>query len=723
AKPMRHIILSIVLTCAGFCPLASATDSDAASGMHLDINGLYREPSLIGTRPAHAVWSPDSKRLAFLWNDAGHAFRDVWLYQPGQPRAHRLTRRAASRESENGVSEVAWAHDGSASVLYTLDDTIWLHATGARHGVVVATGDGIRHVTPSPDGKHLAWVANDGLWLADWPARSGEAQRVASTGDPALQISRLQWAANGSRLAFLVTDNRPLPQREIHYTTREGLQVQTVRRAFPGENTADYRVGVVEAADGATRYLDRPNDRDYVWNFGISSDGSRLFINGSDLLVKHHRIDLYELDSGERIVFYQEHDPHHLRPDWRAAWAPGDQGLVIMTDRDGYLHLYHQRSARSRPRALTSGHWEVASLWTDYDSDHVYFVSNRSHLADKQLYRVPINGGDVERVGPERHGTHVPVFSPDMLHAASLFSDDRTPHELYHIDLSTGAMTQITRSPRPEFYQQQWADVRYVTFPARTDGVTLVGRLSLPPDYEHGRTYPLIVGSVYSDSVLNQWGGRQSHPTWGLDQYLVANGYVLLNVNVRGSWGQGRQHNQGLRHGYGIVDIEDLHSGVEYLVREGVADPDRVGIWGSSYGGLMTMMSLFKKPGVYKVGIAGAPATNVAHAYPGQMWVMGPPTGEDQPDRYQSQSPLYHSHGLQDPLMIIHGTRDQVVLYSDTIAVVEDLVDEEKMFELVTLPGVGHGWDNEAPEVRRFSFRKMVAFFDRHLKDPDTNRE
>jgi dipeptidyl-peptidase-4 len=95
---------------------------------------------------------------------------------------------------------------------------------------------------------------------------------------------------------------------------------------------------------------------------------------------------------------------------------------------------------------------------------------------------------------------------------------------------------------------------------------------------------------------------------------------------------------------------------------------------------------------------------------------MGKTTGDDQPERYQNQSPLYHSAGLVDPLMIIHGTRDQVVLYSDTMAVVQDLVDREQMFELVTLPGVGHGWDAEAPEVRRFAFKKMVAFFNRYLQ-------
>lgn len=333
-----------------------------------------------------------------------------------------------------------------------------------------------------------------------------------------------------------------------------------------------------------------------------------------------------------------------------------------------------------------------------------------------------MRGGDEDRVSAYVPGTHTPFYSPDMKRAATLFSNDETPLDLYVVDLKALETVRVTQSPLPEFYQKQWANISYIEFDSDIDDMRLVGRLSLPADYDATRKYPLIVGSAYSDSVRNQYGGRTSHPTWGLDQYLVSKGYIILNVNVRGSWGQGRVHNQSQRHSYGVVDIEDLHSGVKYLINEGYVDPERVGIWGSSYGGLMTMNSLFKKPGVYAAGIAGAPATNVYHAYPAQMWVMGTLEGDDQPKRFQDQSAFYHTEGLEDPLMIIHGSKDDVVLYSDTINVVEKLIAQEKMFELVTIPGTGHGWDNEGAAERRFSFKKMVEFFDRHLMVPQEGK-
>jgi dipeptidyl-peptidase-4 len=211
------------------------------------------------------------------------------------------------------------------------------------------------------------------------------------------------------------------------------------------------------------------------------------------------------------------------------------------------------------------------------------------------------------------------------------------------------------------------------------------------------------------------------HPNWGLDQILVSQGYLVFNVNVRGSWGQGKAIRDTHKE-FGSLDIDDIESGVRYLVSEGYVDPERVGIWGSSYGGLMTTMSLFKKPGLYAAGIAGAPATNVWHASPEQMRVMGKPEGDDYPERYERQSAVYYASGLEDPLMIIHGTRDATVEYSETVALIEALIANNKVFELVTLPGGNHYWGNDHVEQTRFAYKKMIEFFNRYL-DPTRRTE
>ncbi len=720
---------------AGFSGEAWATQvgPGATSGPSMSIDALYQAQSVVGTTPEGFAWSPDASVVAFLWNDLGYPFRDVWLYSPATGQKERLTHHGDAASAGAGVSQAVVLNDGR--VFYVLGAELYMRDAGGASSRVESDKRDIRQLSISPDGKTLAFVsggavdsradrflAGGGLWVRPLEA-TGDimARHVVGYDDPKVYVQEYDWSGDGGRIAFVRSDNRSMPERDIHYHANGGEhQVSRVVRAFPGEATTLFTIGVADLGSGAVSYFERPEANHHIWGFGLSSDGARLFINSSDLLVDDHTVYMFDTASGRREVFYHEYDQGHVRPDWRAAWAPDDDGLILLTDRDGYLHLYHQRQAEAAPVRLTQGEWEIEQFQVDHASRQIYFLSNQAHLAERQIYRVPVAGGAVERVSPADAGTHQPVFSPDFRRVASFFTNDYRPPELVVLDILDGANRQVTWSPQAAFDAYRWANIQYVNFNSHVDGAPLLGRLTLPAAYDASRPYPLIVGSVYSDAVRNQWGGRRAHPTWGLDQHLADQGYIVLNVNIGGSWGQGRAHTKRMHHSYGGMDIDDLESGVRHLVAQGMVDPKRVGIWGSSYGGLMTLMSLAKKPDTYAVGIAGAPATNVWHAYPSQMWIMGPPEGADMPARYEAQSAMYQSQGIQDPVMIIHGTRDQVVLYSDTIALAERMIAREQPFELLTLPGASHSWATDNLAQTRFSFKKMVDFFNRALQPERT---
>ncbi|MFW2852192.1 prolyl oligopeptidase family serine peptidase [Sphingomonas sp. TX0543] len=711
---------------------ARSHDAPKLAGTSLSIDGLYRYKSLVGIPPEGYSWARDGRTVLFLWNEDGYSFRDIWAYSPVTGKKSRLTflgRDARPEAERKGIAQAVFLDRGR--VAFTLDGQLRIREADGRVIEVENDKHGVRNLSVSADGSKLAFVSGNPadpresdaqggiLWVRDTAAGGGDAaRRLAGTDDPRVYVADFQWSADSKTIAFQQADDRAMPARDIFYYARGGLQNNRVIRAFPGDETAKATIGVVDVASGAVRLFERPDAKDPIWGYGLSSDGRRLFISGADMEAKEHTVYVFDVASGVRETFYTLREPRHLRPDWKVAWAPGDDGLIILTDRDGWLQLYHQRRAAEAPRQITRGNWEIASFEVDAKNRQLYFVANESALSDRQLYRVSVAGGPIERISGAAAGTHEPVYSPDFRRIADWYSNDTTPPELHLIDTAKpGRAVQVTRSPQPDFYTQTWADVRYVQFPSHVDGVNLVARVSLPANYDPARRYPVIVGSVYSDSVHNQWGGRRAHPTWGIDQYFVAQGYIVLNVNVRGSWGQGRDHNQTQYESYGETDINDLESGVRYLIEKGYADPKRIGIWGSSYGGLMTIMSLSKKPGLYAAGIAGAPATNVWHAYPEQMWIMGPTEGADMPKRYEAQSALYQAQGIRDPLMIIHGTRDPVVLYSDTMALAEGMIRREQMFELVTLPGANHAWASDNLPQARFAFKKMVDFFDRNVKN------
>jgi dipeptidyl-peptidase-4 len=718
------VVAAIFLALAA--PVTAAPLSHApVAGTTLSIDELYQSPSPAGTAPQGYAWSSDGQRVLFLWDDGGRDQRDVWAYTVATKQKTRLT--FLGRDTAAAVSEAV--DIGAGRIAYVTAGALYIQGADGTPIRVESDQRTIRQLAVSPDGSQLAFLAD--LPDADGkrPARGGilrnrmtndaadnASRSLAGADDPRIDIKDFRWSADSRAIVFDQADDRLMPERDIAYYAKGALHTDRVARAFPGDETTRDTIAIVDIASAKPRFFELPNAPNLIWNYGLSPDGRRLFINSSDALAKRHEVYVYDVASGRRTLFHALTDPLHVRPDWQVAWAPGDDGLLILTDRDGAMQLYKQKSAGAPLQPLTSGTWEIASFNVDAAHKRIYFVANKAALPERQIYRIPAAGGPIERVSPTVPGTHEPVFSPQFRYAASAFSNDATPPELLLVDLEAPQNTAtVTRSPTDIFYKQVWARVEYMQFPSHIDGANLVARVSLPANYDPAKRYPLIVGSVYADSVRNQWGGRRAHPTWGLDQYLVAQGYIVLNVNVRGSWGQGRDHSAKLHHNYGETDINDLESGVRHVVAKGYVDPKRVGIWGSSYGGLMTLMSLAKKPGVYAVGIAGAPATNVWHAYPSEMLVMGPPDGPDMPGRYAAQSALYQSKGIRDPLMIIHGSRDPVVLYSDTIAFTERLIAGGQPFELVTLPGGSHGWDNDNLAQTRFAFKKMVDFFGRYL--------
>lgn len=687
--------------------------TDAADTLSFET--LYSEPSIIGTLPIGACWSADGQSLAFLWNDEGHTFRDIWVWEKAGASLKRLTHFGLGRTSGEpaGIVELAWL--GDAGLAFVLEGQLYRASPDGGVQPLAIGMSNISSISASADRGLLVFVSGSSL-LSVKPEMAAQ-PRTLYSGSTFIGVESFHWAANGD-IVFVEADDTNTRKIEIAYDAAGEARKDRFTRAFPGDLLTRRRVGRVSPDGGAVSWFERPDAEDAIWGYGLSRDGRSLFISSSDLSIKTHTIFMFDTQGGDRSLFYVAHDPVKIRPDWQVAFAPDDKGLIVLTDADGYNHLHLLPAQGAALKPLTSGAWEIADFALDAASGLIYFTANEAHPAERHLYSVPLAGGAVSRLtGPA--GIHVPCFAPDFSAFADLFSDDVTPPELFVQALpGQGEVVQVTRSPLPAFATRQWAEVRYVPFTSRVDGAELMARVMIPHGFKADGSHPMVVGSVYSDGLLNQWGGRAAHPSWGIDQYLASRGFVVVSPEIRGSFGRGREWNRAMLNSYGTQDIEDIADCVSTLTGLGYADPRRVGLWGSSYGGLMTLMSLFKKPGFYAAGFAGAPATNVWHAYPEQGWIMGLSEGEDFIDRYRAQSALFHSAGLEDALTIIHGTKDEVVLYADTMALVEKLIEQNKAFELVTLPGTGHAWAKQSRNLTRFAYGKLAAFFERHLKAP-----
>ena len=298
--------------------------------------------------------------------------------------------------------------------------------------------------------------------------------------------------------------------------------------------------------------------------------------------------------------------------------------------------------------------------------------------------------------------------SPDGSRLAILHSSDTSPTDLYLASSGAREARRLTISPPAEFRDRAWASARYVSFPSKVDDFTLHARILEPAVIEAGRRYPVVLGPVYSNTVRNGWSSRYGT----VQQWLVDNGYIVVQVDVRGSTGYGRAFREAFLTDFAGEDIEDLASTVDYLKTLPHVDPDRIGIWGSSYGGTLTVYSLLKKPGLFRAGVAAAAAVDPRFFGPDDVAIVRDPSTH--PEIFERLA-IRDAGNLQDHLLIIHGMQDQVVPFKTAAVLVEELMRHGKDFELAIAPGATHSWMTQ-PHHARYLLGRLLAHFDRYLK-------
>ena len=746
-KRFACLASALALCSLAITPGASAQDSTILPAKKLTIERLYSLPWLIGSKPQDPQWSPDSRQLAFLWNDEGTNFYDVWMTGVTTPKPVRVTSmprpespadpgtdiakldQVARAETDHGVSAVIWAPDGKRLIFNFHGLLYWVLPGHAPERLIDSAKKQQQPACPS-QGNRVAYISGGDLWVANLDGNKPAATKVYSPGRKDVSVTEFHWSGDGKCLAFVETDASLVPVRGIPDYLGEETKLVSVKRPFPGEPSAGRRLGVISAdagPDASVRWADLGSDPlDLIFGIAWSPDRHSLLVDKSDLYIKDRRLLLVNPETGRATPLVREQDPKNVTAEWWSDWAPDGRGIYFISDRDNDYHVYYQPVTHGEsvgePKHITAGNWAVFSASTSPAANALFIVTNQVKPEERQLFRVPLEGGEPQRVA-YRPGTHSAVISPDGQFVADIFSSDGTPPDLYLAPIAIGSsaltpVIQVTHSPPPEFREYHWVVPRYVSFPNVNDGTLLHARLTLPPNFDATKKYPAVLGSVYSNTVHNQWGGRIAHPTWGLDQYLAQQGYVILNVDISGSSGYGKPFRQRIGQDYGGVDVEDLYSGVKYLVAQGFVDEHRVGIWGSSYGGLLTAMSLFTKPGVYRAGVAGAPATSLFHALTGEMRTMMAP--RDHMAQYAKSSAFLKSGGLQDHLMIIHGMRDEVVLFKDSVTLEQRLILQGKDIELVVLPNAPHGWDTEGLAQTRYAYAQLVEYFRKYLGEGPT---
>ena len=714
--------------CRGLVRLAiaivAATPLHAAELPPLTLDRLFATPGLVGTAPSAPVWSPDSRSFAFTWNDQGLPRRGLWMASPNGADLRRLDTDADTSAS---VREIAWLPDGR-TIISLRGSELWSTSPDDDEDVPLADiGANAADLSISPDGTRVAFRRDGDLWIFD--LESGDITALTDVGMPGLSSLELgrysrpereigpgiwggptyAWSPDGRYIAVHHVDRREMRKVPFPDYLAAETDPNEVRRGYPGDANEIRNVGLVDVADRSLRLLDLDNtSENQVVGFDWSPDGVLLLDIASDTAVDRW---LYTVGPGgdELREIWHSHRDSRIYTAFASAWHPDGKQVVFLSDRGDRYGLYAIDATRSDgvPKLLTDPGYDVLGAPSIVAAaDAIFYAANGEGPYDRHVYRVGMDGGNPRRI-TATPGQHDAYPSPDGRYVALLHSDDHTPTELYAMDLRGDASRRVTNSPPPEFGEREWARARYVRFPSRIDEYTLHARILEPAELEPGRTYPVVFGPMYSNTVRNRWTG-----IYGLvQQLLVQKGYIVVQVDVRGSTGYGRRFREEFLTDFAGEDIEDIASAVDYIRTLPYVDPERLGIWGSSYGGTLTVYTLLKKPGLFRAGVAAAAAVDPYFFGTDDVAIVRRP--DTHPEIFENTAVRYAAN-LEDHLLLIHGMQDQVVPFKTTVVLADALIREGKDFDFAFAPGATHAWSRER-FYSRYLFGKLLEHFDRYL--------
>ncbi len=676
---------------------------------------VSRRPALSGTSPARPAWSPDGKAVAFLWNDRAMPERQVWWVNRDGSGLRRLTEPRAS----GGVSELAWV-SGQQLVYLEAGEVRRVGSSGGTPEVLAHAAGERSELSVSPDGRNAAWIQDGDLWVlplagggpvqATHVAVKGIGKGGGVYGRPDVELGRSAWdedlapawSPDGRFLALQYTDRRgvhafPIPD----YLTPEAT-LDHVRRGAPGEVNDLRTVALVDVPARRLRLLELPEPtRWHIVGLAFSPRGQLLLDRETDDSVDR-ALQLVDPATGALTEVWSDHRPSRIYNRVASAWHPDGRRILLTGDLDERYRLYLLTPGSREPTPLTSGaHDVLGAALAPPGAKVIHYLSNAPSPEQRQVWRIPAEGGAATRVSPLPGADHA-VVSPDGGAVAILHSDDTAPTELY-----LGAR-RITRSPPPEFDRVRWGRVEYRRLPSTSAGVPLHVRIVTPAGMQPGRRYPVLFGPVYSNTVRNQWNPRFG----GLMQLLVEHGYVLVQVDSRGSTGYGRAFREKFLFEWGRGDLDDYQDAVAGMKTLPFVDPGRIGIFGSSYGGLLTIFSLFRRPGLFQAGVAGAPATDPRYYGSDDVAIARTPAAA--PEVFDRGRAALYAGGLEDPLLIIHGMADDVVPFQTSVMLTEALLKAHKRFEFAFTPTATHAWAAREDDAL-YLYGRLVDFFERWI--------
>lgn len=683
--------------------LATVSTSDAQQGADsvLPLKRIFSRPYIAGSPPGGQDLSPDGKTVFFSWDDKG---------------GDRARRRMISADGsgmrlfpDTLVDEIEWSPDGKTIACSRNGDLFLTDSSFTKFERLTKTDSYESNLHWTRDGKLLGFsydrkiialpVGKNGfLEIAHPSSKDGRANFIDFTPD-GKYILFSEWSRD-SATEFIVP----------HYT---GKYVTT--SSFKSGGVGHVKIGLAPVDTGATIWLKLPGDDRYgTGSVGISPDSKSIVLDRYLTDKKTREMFLVSTDSGKGTLIFKDHDDAWLELRAGTRWMPDGKHIITTSERSGWNHLYMITPDGKNLKQITEGSWEVQ--WYDIDPSgaRIYFLANRDSHHEWQLYSLEVATGAITRLTRRQGSYEGPSMSKNGFAITARFSDFNLPPEIVVVQTS-GGERQLTSTAPEEFRRVNWVVPEIVEFRSR-DGKSIPAMIYKPKDFDPARKYPVVVfvhGAGYLQNIVHAWSGY--YREYMFHTRLTQRGYIVLEVEYRGSAGYGRDFRADVYMHLGGKDLQDEVDGIEYLKHLGYIDPSRVGIYGGSYGGFLTLMGLFLTD-EYACGAALRAVSSWENYYRHNTWYTEPRLGkpEDNAEAYRISSPITYADSLKKPLLILHGLVDDNVFFQDAAQLVKKLQKAGKKFELMMYPDEAHTFSE--PESWYDEYSRIEQFFDKYLK-------
>ncbi|MBI1233781.1 MAG: prolyl oligopeptidase family serine peptidase [Alphaproteobacteria bacterium] len=728
-------------------PLLLAPSALAQEADQLTIERLYGSPSLNGPAPRALRFSPDGERITFLRAKEEDAnVLDLWAIDVAGGEAYLLVdsdvlvpedvelseaerqRRERQRISASGIVEYDWDSNGDAILVPLGGDIFYVDVETQEARRLTETETFETDARISPNGNFVSFIRDQNLYVID--LATGEERALTSEGGGVISWGMAEfvaqeemdrdtgywWSPDEAYIAAARVDEtlvEIIPRLEIG---AEGATVVEQRYPRAGDANALVSLHMIALDDGETVEVDLGEDTDiYLARVNWRRDSSEALVQRQNR--QQTVLDLLAADpaTGETRTLLTETDDAwiNLNNDLRPL---ADGSILWTSERSGFRHIYRYvfDGDDTTMIQITSGDWVVDQIsGVDLDAGTVWFEGWTEDPTQRHLYSVPLDGGEPTQITSGDGWWSATVNSGGTAFIGS-YSDPVTPTQTALYDMSGERIRWLEENAlvegHPYFpYADDHITPEFGTIAAE-DGTPLHWMMYLPADFDPEETYPAIVyvyGGPHAQQVRRNWAG-------GTPQIFAQAGYVYFILDNRGSWNRGHAFETPLHRAMGQVEVRDQLAGLDYLQSLDFVDADRVGIWGWSYGGYMTLMTTLQAPGRFAAGVAGAPVTDWS-LYDTHYTERYMGTPEDNPEGYEQGSAFAHIDNYETPLLIIHGMADDNVIFANTTRLIDALQSRSLQFELMTYPGQRHGI--RTPERQTHRTQLILDYFDRMLAE------